>query len=68
MPIASAALAMVLAVYMPPPHAFARADRSLHGIDLVAGDEAAGAGSDGLEGVDDRDVLVAQASGQDRPA
>ena len=46
--------------------ALARADGALDLVDLGAGDEPAGAGADGLERVDDRDVLVADATGHGR--
>ena len=53
MPMASAAEAIVLAVYMPPQAPLARADRPLDGVDVLPAHPAGGAGTDGLEGVDD---------------
>ena len=67
MPSASAALAMVLAVYMPPqapsPGQIARSIASTS----VPGDQPAGAGADGLERVGDRHLPVPHVAGHDRP-
>jgi len=46
--------------------ALTRADRALDPVHLVAADQAAHTGTDGLEGVDDRDVLAVHLAGHDR--
>ena len=46
--------------------ALARADRALDPVDLLAGDLPGQAGADGLEGVDDRDVVAVDLAGHDR--
>ena len=56
MPSASAALAIVLAVYMPPQAPSPGQIAFSISVDLLAGHPAGQAGADRLEGVDDRDV------------
>ena len=46
--------------------ALARTDRTLDAVDLLAGDLAGQAGADGLEGVDDRDVVAVDLTGHGR--
>jgi hypothetical protein len=64
-PSASATLAMVLAVYMPPQEPMPGQAAFSIGVELVSGDQPAGAGADALEDVDDREVVaVAELPGQ----
>ena len=67
MPIASAARGHRVGGVHAAARALARADRALDLVDLLAGDQPAGAGPDGLEGVDDRDVAVPDPTREDRP-
>ena len=58
MPSASAADAIVFAVYMPPQAPSPGQIAFSISVDLVAGHPAGQAGADGLERVDDRDVAA----------